>query len=460
MKRLFLLLYIACLFSLARAQEFTGIHTSPYTPFVAITNQPAELTRHDAKWNINLLTGNIGLLRDFSLVSADFWDVISRIGMGDLKYFLASEESLLYVKGRLMVPSITFKLNEKHSFGISTNVRADGVYNSSNDDLLKIFKGIDNPEYFEDIKNEYFRSLLSSWVEYDFIWSTTISRSENHWFTGGVVLKILNGSGAGYLEMADIDVMFDKESIAHFDMNMSYGFNESLSKTIDGGDIVEQSGDFGIGMDLGLSYSYLPDHLKDIEGVPYKYKLGLVVADIGKINHKKTKNQASYYVQMEDVPYSRFKGIETLEALKDSIEKSIDYEELKGGGFKTNLPLTIGGNIDYCIRPNLFVNSTVVLRPHYYNKLVNLVQHNVWRGNVTVRYEKRKWGAYLPVTYSNVLGWDVGVAARYGNFFIGSPTVIGNILSSGNTKQVVYFGMSIPIGTLEEMPSMRSIRYF
>jgi hypothetical protein len=148
---------------------------------------------------------------------------------------------------------------------------------------------------------------------------------------------------------------------------------------------------------------------------------------------------------MEDVPYSRFQGIETIEALKDSIEKSIDYKELKGGGFKTNLPLTIAGNVDYCIRPNLFVNSTIVLRPNYYNKLVNIVEQNIWRGNVTVRYEKRKWGVYLPLSYSNVLGWNLGLSGRYGNFFIGSSTMLGNIISSGNTQQVLYFGMSIPI---------------
>ncbi|WP_430816144.1 DUF5723 family protein [Carboxylicivirga sp. RSCT41] len=445
MKRLFLLLHIACLFFVGRAQEFTGIHTSPYTPFIGIVNQPAELTRHDATWNINVLSGDIGLIRDFNLVSADFWDVIARVGMGDLKYFLASEESLLYVKGRLIVPSLTFKLNDKHSFGISTNVRADGVYNSSNDDLLKIFQGIENPEYFEDINNEYFRSLLSSWVEYDFVWSTTIFKDNNRWLTGGVVVKILNGSGAGYLEMDDIDINFDKESIAHLDMEMSYGFNESLSKTIDGGDIVEQSGDFGIGLDLGLSYSYLPEHLMGVKGIPYRYKLGFVVSDIGKIKHKSTKNQASYFVKMDDVPYSRFRGVETLEALKDSIEKSIDYEEIKGGGFETNLPITIAANVDYCIRPHLFVNTTVLLRPNYYTKLVKLIQKNVWRTNVTMRYEKRKWGVYLPLTYSNVLGWNMGLSARYGNFFMGSSTILDNILSGSNDRQVLFFGMSIPI---------------
>ncbi len=433
-----------------RGQEFTGVHCSTYLPFVGISNQPAELTRHDAKWNINLLTGNIGLQRDLSFISSNFWDVITNTSFKDLKYFLGTEESLLYIKGRLMVPSISYKHNEKHSFGFSINVRSDGVYNSSNDDFIKIFQGIDNPEALANIKDEYFRSLVNSWVEYSLIWSATIVKTENSWLTGGLVVKLLNGSGSGYLEMDGIDVFFDKEYISHFDMRLNYGFNESFSKTIDGGDIVEQSGDIGVGYDLGLSYSFIPDHLVGVEGVPYKYKIGLVVADVGKIRHIAIDNKASYNVQMNNVPYSRFKGVGSIEALKDSIAKSIEIHEIKGGSFKTNLPLTIGVNLDYCVWPKWFVNSTISIRPNYYNSLVKFANKNIWRGNLTVRYETKKIGVYVPITYSNVVGWGMGVSARYGNFFIGSSTMIGNFFKKENSQQTLFLGMSIPIGALEE----------
>ncbi|MBS2212365.1 hypothetical protein KEM09_13195 [Carboxylicivirga mesophila] len=447
MKQLFITLYFFLLVLGISAQEYTGVHNSPYLPFVGIVHQPADLTRHPAKWNINLLSTNVGLLHNQNFASQDIWDVLGKVGFGDLKFFLASEESLLYVKGHMMVPSITYKLNDKHSFGVTVSVRADGIYNSSNDDFINIFKGIHNPEGLKDIKDEYFRSLLNSWVEYGFAWSSTLVKDENRWLSGGLVFKVLQGSGAGYLEMDGIDVMFDKEHIAHFNMDMSYGFNESLSKTVDGGDIVEQSGDLGFGLDLGVSYSYLPDHLVGVKGVPYRYKLGFVVADIGQIHHRDIKDQASYNVKMEDVPYSRFTGITTIEALKDSIEKSIDFEERLGGSFRTNLPLTVRADADYCLAPNWFVSGSLVMKPNYYNSLVNIVSKTAWRGNITGRYESSKWGAYLPITYSNILKWDIGLSARYRNFFIGSSTVIGNLLNIADKQTLIYLGVSIPIGS-------------
>ncbi|WP_430809704.1 MULTISPECIES: DUF5723 family protein [unclassified Carboxylicivirga] len=447
MKRLIYSLILVCFVATPTyAQEYKGVHSSSYLPFVGLVNQPGDLIRNDARWNVNLLSANIALMSDMNFASQDFWDVVGRVGLSDLKHFLGSEESLLYVKGRMMLPSLSYRLNDRHALAVAVSYRADGVYNSSNDDLLKLFKGLENPEYLEDIKSEYFRSLLNSWVEYAFSWSSSLIKTDTHWLTGGLTLKLLNGSGSGYLQMDDIDIMFDKEQIEQFDFHLTYGFNESLGKTVDGGDIVEQSGDFGVGVDIGLSYSYLPDHLQGIKGIPYRYKVGLAIADWGYIKHKQTRAQASYWVRMQDVPYSRFQGVESLQALKDSIEKSVDFEEQDGGSFNTKLPLTVGATLDYCLRPSFFVNTSFSYSPNYYRSQVRLVSRQVWRGNLTFRYEKRKWAAFLPLSYSSVKGSYVGAAARYGRFFVGSPTIFSALFDSHLEGQVFYVGMSIPIG--------------
>jgi len=445
-----LILYIVIAWSSVVGQEFTGVHTSPYLPFVALINQPAELVRSDAKWNINFLSAQAGIINSQSLADSDFWDVMGQAGFNDLKFFFGAEESLLYVKGRVIIPSISYKLDKKNAFGLTMSMRADGVYNSSNDDFKNVFTGIDNPEGLKDIEDEYFKSLVNSWVEYSLTWSRLIVETDNQLFTAGLSVKFLNGSGSGYLEMDGIEMKFDKDRIEQFNMKFSYGFNESLSKTVDGGEIVNQSGDFGFGMDLGLSYSYQPDHYKGIEGAPYKYKLGFVLSDWGSITHQKTKNQASYQVSMSDVPYERFKGIETLQALKDSIEKSVDIDEISGGGFKTKLPLSLAVNVDYCVKPKFFLNGTIVCKPAYYSSTVNIVSKPVWRTNITPRYESDRWGFFLPITYSSALGSSIGVAARYKSFFIGSSTILGNLFDKGNGQVQVYFGASIPIGKLGE----------
>lgn len=446
MKRLLFAFFCAVLmFVGVQGQEFTGVHSSPYLPFVGVINQPAELTRDNAKWNINMLAINATFLNNQSFVSSNFFDAMAKFGYNDLKYWLGSEESLVYLNGRIMAPSITYKLNDKHSFGLTAGIRAEGIYNSSNDDFLKLFNGGSTTD---DLKDEHFNSLVNSWVEYGVIWSSTLLKTENHWLTGGVVLKVLNGSGSGYLDMDGIDIKYNDEGIEHFNMKFSYGFNESLGKTIDGGDIIERSGDMGIGLDLGLSYSHLPDHLMGVKGVPYKVKYGFVVSDIGNITHSETQNQASYQVQMNDVPYSRFNGITTLEALKDSIEKSVDFVKNEKGSFKTKLPISIAGNIDYCVRPNWFINSTFVYKTKYYRDRMDVLKDDFWKANVTGRYETRKLGVYLPVSYSSILGWSMGISGRYRNFFIGSSTILSNLMERGTGHGLLYFGISIPISPL------------
>jgi len=430
----------------ATAQEYSGVHTSPYLPFVALVNQPAELVRSDTKWNVNVLSAHAGFISSQSFVQSKLFDVMGRAGFGDLKFFLASEESLIYLKGRLMIPSVSYKLNSRHAFGFTVSLRADGVYNSSNDEIKNIFRGISDPEGLKDVENEFFKSQVNSWVEYAVTWSTLVLNTENRILTGGLTLKFLNGSGSGYLQMDGIEVMFDKKGIDYFDMEFAYGFNESLSKTISGGDVVEQSGDIGLGVDMGLSYSYRPDHFKGVEDAPYLYKLGFMVNDIGQIRHRSTKSQAAYHVTINDVPYSRFKGISTLTALKDSIEKSINIEKQKGGSFKTKLPLSLVLNMDYCIKPKFFVNGTVNYRINYNSGHVDLVNKGIWRLNLTGRYETKKWGVFLPLSHSSVLGWDMGVAMRYKHFFIGSSTITGNLFKKQKGQEQLYLGASIPIG--------------
>ncbi len=451
MKRAYYFILCVCVcMNSVYSQDYTGVHSSTYLPFIALVNQPADLIRHNAKWHVNFINAEAGLINSQSFVQSDFWNIMGRVGFNDLKFFLGAEESLLFIHGRVMIPSLAYKLNKNNAFALTVSMRANGVYNSSNDDFKNIFLGIKDPELLKDIDGEYFKSLVNSWVEYNLSWSRMLLKTDKHTLTGGLSLKFLNGSGSGYLEMDGIHLAFDEEHISHFNMKFSYGFNKSLKKTIDGGDIVNQSGDIGLGVDLGLTYSYQPDHYKGVKGVPYKYKIGIVANDIGSIKHRKTDSQASYEVSMREVPYARFKGIETLQALKDSVEKSIEFSDISGNSFKTRLPLMLGVNIDYCVKPKIFLNSTLNYHPGYYSSTVKLVSRAVWRSSITARYETKDWGIFLPVNYSNVLGANLGIAARYKTFFIGSSTLLGNMINMSNGQKQLYFGVSIPIGKVEK----------
>lgn len=426
-------------------QDYVGINTSRFFPLQNLSNQPADLVRTDRKWHINVTGAQLAMVDDFVFKESDFIENASKAGASNIKYFLASEKSLLFARGKLMLPSVSYKINNNHALAFSSNIRADGVYKSSNDEFANIFRGIEDPELLDALSNEHFKSIVNSWVEFNLSWSAVLLNTEEHLLTGGLSVKYLTGGGSGYFDMDGIEVMFDEEKIDYFKADLSYAINSNLDKAITDGDI-DLFGDVGAGFDFGLSYSYLPEHLKNIKNVPYKFKVGMVVGDIGKIKHTKNVQSTTYTITIEDVPYSRFVGIETVQQLVDSLKISASFEENKSGSFSMSLPTTLTLTGDYCIAPKWYVTGMARFQLSEYYKSIRQIDQKSTRLGLTPRFENQNWGVYLPVVYDSRFDWTAGLAARWKFIFIGSGTIIGNLFSSGKGQGELYLGVNIPLG--------------
>ncbi|MCU4174818.1 DUF5723 family protein [Carboxylicivirga sp. N1Y90] len=427
------------------AQDFPGIHSSRYFPLQNINNQPADLIRSDARWNINVLSAQIGLANALNFNESDFMKQLSKVGFSDLKYFLGADQSLFVGRGLLAFPSVSYKINTKHAVAFSASLRADGIYRSSTDDVRKLFTGYDNPELLKDVSGEYFKSVVNQWMEYTLTWSGVLWNKDEHLITGGANVKYLVGGSSGYFDLDNIEVMYDKEKIDYFKVDVSYGVNKNLEETISDGKL-DLFGDAGLGMDFGMTYSYKPD---DAENIPYKFKVGLMVGDVGYVKHRSAVKQATYRVSIEDVPYSRFNGIETLDALIDSLEKSVDFEKINNESYKMNLPTSVLLTGDYSITPTWYVSGLIGYQPGLYSQNLHIIDNDIWKFNLTPRFENTTWGAYLPISYNNRIDFSAGIAMRWKYVFIGSNTIITNVLNSEAKYGEFYFGINIPIGRVE-----------
>lgn len=445
---IYIVLVLILYSGLALSQDYTGINTSRFFPLQNLANQPADLVRSDSKWHINVSSAQLALV-DFSVFNqSDLLSSLTKGGATDLDFFLGSEKSLIFGRGRVMLPSVSYKINHKHAVAFSTNIRADGIYSSSNDEFLNIFRGIDNPELLDELANEYFKSVVNSWIEFNLTWSTILLETKNHLLTGGISLKFMSGGGSGYFDMDGIEVLYDDEKIEYFNADISYAVNSNLDKAITDGKI-DLFGNVGIGMDLGFSYSYTPAYMTGQKEMPYKFKIGLLIGDIGRIKHTENIQAANLSVAMEDVPYSRFEGIGEIGALIDSLNASVNFGEVKQSSFKMNLPTSVSLSGDYCFNPNWYVAGNIGFQARPYAKTIDILNKNILRFNLTPRFENEKWGAYVPISYNNQFHWTSGLAMRWRYIFIGSSTVISNLINSENGHGEMYLGINIPLGKME-----------
>ncbi|RKD89988.1 DUF5723 family protein [Mangrovibacterium diazotrophicum] len=438
-------LLIALLLSISlHAQRFQGIHTSRFFPLQNIYSQPADLVRSDSRWNVNFLSTNIALKENFVFNESDYWDLVGKVGFGDLKYFFATEESALVAVGNVMLPSVSYKINHRNAVALTMRLRVNGIYKSSNSDLLKLFTGIDNPEGLQNLSNEYFKSLVNQWMEYSASWSGVLWENEGHLLTGGLNLKYLVGGGSGYLNMDGINVDYSSSDIDHFDVQVSYAYNKNLSNTISQGKI-DLFGDRGVGLDFGLSYSYKPT---GNDAIPYKYKVGFSISDVGYVKHRKEVDRSSFQVDIQNISFSWFSQVESMRALIDSLKNSVDFVVVNQNSYKMDLPKTFTLTGDYCFSRNWYVEGLISYQPGYYRRVSDIIRSRIWTFAVTPRFENLNWGVYLPFFHTS-LSTDLGAAFRWKFFFMGSRNVLSNMLSSGPQNGEFYFGINIPIGKQE-----------
>jgi hypothetical protein len=449
MRTLFFLFSILLIAQLSSAQNYLGLHSSRLFPLQNLSNQPADLVMSKYKWNINLVSGQIALLNNLAFNEPDMVKRLSTAGIIDLKYILGAENSRLYVNGRFMLPSVSYSINKNHAVALSTNFRGDAIYRASSNEMLNLFKGVNNPELLENLSDEYFKTVLNSWMEYNATYSGVIFNKGEHQLNGGITIKYLVGGASAYIDIDDIEVKYNKERIETFDVHLSYAFNKSIYNTVENG-TMDLSNDHGFGLDLGISYIYKPDNIKDDPKRDYLIKAGFFVSDLGSVKNKSEVRQGAYNIAVNNLEYSSLMGVRSLEALVDTLKDAASITEDNSGSYTMDLPLSIGLTADYNFRPNWYIFGSFAYQPQQYARTVDILLDDIYTTNITARYETNKLGAYLPITYSNLLGWNAGIGFSYRYFYIGSSTILSNLVNPQKGMGEFYFGLNIPLGKIDK----------
>lgn len=451
MKKTFLILLFLISGLTVSAQSYTGYFHDNYAGVQSVLFNPASIADSRFKTDINLFSVSGSVAND--LYGVRFFDIFKKDYNIDRDAKITPSNAN---NGRanfdIMGPSFMFNIAPKHTLAVFTRARSITNLRDINGNLIDQVKdGLDQASNF-NLNAGNAKGASNSWGELGISYAAVLYQNNQHFLKGGLTAKYLQGGVNGYIQGKDVNVTYVENT----------GSPENSTLVTSGEITIGASQDFeanedykfdansrGFGFDLGLVYEWRPNYADyDLNNAKpadnnfrdlnkYKVRFGLSVTDIGSIDYK-NKKQDTYNVN----------GVVTQQMIDDA-DNLYDFlnehytKTSTSKGAKTNLPTALHADVDWNMYKKFYLNLNGDINMVSTNKL------NAYgiadRVSLTPRYESRWFSFYVPMTWMEYSGMQVGSGIRLGAFFVGSGSVLSNVISKESKGADFHVGMKIPV---------------
>ncbi|MDQ6469216.1 DUF5723 family protein [Flavobacterium sp. LHD-80] len=438
MKRTLLLFCFFGSFFYARSQSYFGFRDDNYAGIQSALFNPSVIV--DSKYRADVTIFSASATGQNDLYGFNFAEVLD--GNYDIQTD-ASKNIKTNNRGNvnfdILGPSFMMNITPQHSIALFTRVRSvTGLIDVNGQLIDELNKDLDVSNSFL-IQGGNPNGVSNSWAEIGASYATIFLDEEDHFIKGGLTVKYLLAGVNGYISGNDLSVAFNKNNA---NPALSEYYSTGTLKTAasydyqNGNDPKFSGASAGVGLDLGFTYEYRTNCHTCI-GNRYKFKAAASVTDIGKINYKNitenTYNLAGRVTQ-DDIDNA------------ESIFEFFDTHYTKVAsrtGIKANLPTALHTNFDWNIDNKFYLNlSTDFSLVNAKNINGTALPNSV---TFTPRYETRQFSFYVPVTYMEFSGTQVGTGFRAGPLFVGSGSLISNLFSNTSKACNLYVGLKLPI---------------
>jgi len=431
----------------ALPQSFVGYGYDNYSGVNSILLNPGNLAGSKYKVNVNLISlsglagNNAYELDKKNLFTLKF----SHLSEGN-GYYKATNTSYKYVylNTDILGPSAMFNIDRKDAIGITTRVRSIGNLFNLSDPLFRLMGNPDASYYNTNIINRSLQFKTMSFAEVGLSYGRILKQTDKYRLKAGITGKYISGIAYGSISTGQMNLNIDPTNkVTNFtgDVDVRYSANmDNLGNGASIQDALTKHNGNGWGVDLGLVYEWKPTE------DPYKLRLGLSLTDLGSVNFTNSPNGQSYMVTLN--------GHNTSELNKADSESVNQYfTRLQDSGLvvakgaspkiKAKLPTALHLNADYHVYKRLFINADIL-----FNTVANTNQvtpNYITTATITPRLEKKWFSIYSPVSYNaqGQLNWGAGV--RVGPLFVGSGSVMSNLIKSRIQHADVHVGLTVPI---------------
>ncbi|RYD57124.1 MAG: hypothetical protein EOP56_10005 [Sphingobacteriales bacterium] len=425
------------------AQQFVGLTTNTYSAVQQIPYNPA--------WVNNAANGTELGLFAVSILAGNNGYNFSKDG-GELRKDRTENKKHLWQNVDVLGPSISFTVKQKHNFGIYTRMRELARMGNIPFKIFNVIgiEDISKIPFMTDLDLDKSGVSIHTFGEVGVSYGKVLRNDEYHILKGGATVKYIMAFGAASVYLDDFSLVLQTEdTIASIrgTINTQYAHNVNSYFTAPGVypfTVMDRAGKGGLGLDLGMQYEYHPDGTPNYE-TPYKYSIAVSLTDIGS---------ALYYADSGSGAYNLVGTTRNLNAierrkqedigqyLNRAVADSILIRKNAVQKFRMGLPTALRINTDWVANNNFNIAINTVLnlkgnggdiyRPAYVNYL-----------NVTPSYGNRRYSVSMPCTFYGKQTLTLGAAFRYGPFYIGSSSLISNILPKTIKNADFYMGLML-----------------
>lgn len=439
MKKLIIFVLVMAGASPLKAQSYLGYFHDNYAGVQSVLFNPASIADSNFKADINLFSASITGTNDYYGIQAT--DLLkSSYDLETQAKLFSSGSNNFIVNADVMGPSAMFNIAPKHSLALFTRGRAIANIHDINGEVFKeLSSDFDSSTDF-DLAAGNFNITASSWAELGLSYATILLNKNNHFIKGGLTLKYLQGIANNYTRGNNVTVNYNNVaanpllSTITTTGELTYGGNQDFHENFD--NLKFNSDSNGLGADLGFVYEYRPT-FNNITDNKYKVRLGLSVTDIGSIKFKEA-SQKKYNLD-QTVTEAQYQDANSIGEFLEANYAVIETLPVS----KYVLPTAVHANVDWNVYRKFYLNLNGDINVNDKTTLnTSAIANTV---SVTPRYETKWFSAYLPLNYMDYRGFQAGLGFRAGPLFVGSGSVITNLISDESKGFDIHAGLKIPL---------------
>ena len=424
----------------AVAQEhYSGISTSNRTGILNANVNPAELANLAKKFEVNIY----GLSFNVSNNKIGFSDFSSDTDFETL-IFQGTSPVNARIDAEILGPGFAMRW-QKWGFAITTKAHAkfdmvdvDPTIGNAitNDNFILNTTVLNNPGNQRLNGTSYGEVGLSA--------ARTIFENEKHRVSAGVTLKILFPGSYSNFGLSNLNgTVTENASGAYLTTNspatLNIAYSGNLADSFTNFDDYSKSifgGLNGFAGDIGFNYQWK-------KGKDYKLNAGLAIRNIGSMTFKDDNNSSTNYVlniqpnvqNPQGLDLSSFENVESLRDVEQILSDSGYLTQTSGQtDFKVKLPTVLSTYADFRVIPKIYVTAYLQQKVNEDDSNDQITVPNIF--SLTPRVNLGFFEGYIPVTFNEISGTNVGMGIRLGGFYLGTSSLVTALLSDSKQGHI------------------------